>query len=409
MPTGAARWAGGTVLALGLLAGTWLLVRSAPVPVAPDATAAFLARHWQQPLPPQGPVPAGFSALEASLAPESCGQCHASQYRDWQQSLHSQTMTAGILWQMRLMPQAEANQCLNCHAPLAEQKALIAQEHGWSGAPATPPPAHVPASLGHQGLVCAACHVRQHERFGPPPREEAGVSTPASAHAIHGGFTMSKAFEDSRFCAGCHQFPADGPRTAGKLREDTWEQWRASPQAASGSTCQSCHMPDRQHKWQGVHSPEMIRRALSTTLEVKDGTARAQLTNTGAGHYFPTYMVPKIHVQLWWLQHGMESLLVESVIGWQVDVSLEKESFDTRLPPGKSLELTAPLPADRRQGRVELRVLVAPKEHYERTYEFMLAQADKLDAVTLGLVKTAHAEARASRFEALRLATPATP
>src|SRR5688572_24226170 len=31
----------------------------------------FVARHWRSPLAPQGPPPAAFSALEASLAPEA--------------------------------------------------------------------------------------------------------------------------------------------------------------------------------------------------------------------------------------------------------------------------------------------------------------------------------------------------
>ena len=72
----------------------------------------------------------------------------------------------------------------------------------------------------------------------------------------HGGFTVSKAFEDSRFCAHCHQFPDDGPRIAGKLQEDTYQQWLASDYArqdAGKQTCQSCHMPDRKHLWRGIH------------------------------------------------------------------------------------------------------------------------------------------------------------
>lgn len=399
-------WAAGAVaLAALLLTGYLWYARTPDVPAPPpEAVAAFLAQHWQKPLSPQGMPPAGFSALEASLAPEDCGQCHATQYRDWQRSLHSQTMTAGILWQMRLLPQAEANQCLDCHAPLAEQKALIAREQGWPGAPATPPPAHIPATLGTQGLVCAACHVRRHERFGPPPREESRAST--SVHTVHGGFTASAAFQDSRFCAGCHQFPENGPRTAGKLREDTWAQWQASAHAADGKTCQSCHMPDRQHHWQGIHSREMVQRALETSLTVQGRRVRATLTNAGAGHHFPTYMVPKVTAQLVLVQGARETPLAESVIGWQVDVSLEKENFDTRLPAGKSLVLDAGLPEKTRQGRVELRVLVAPREHYERTFAFMLQQAGKLDAATLALLQTAYDEARATRFEALRLSRP---
>jgi len=44
--------------------------------VGADAIQEFLRRHWRQPLAPQGPPPARFSPLEASLQPESCGTCH---------------------------------------------------------------------------------------------------------------------------------------------------------------------------------------------------------------------------------------------------------------------------------------------------------------------------------------------
>jgi len=394
------RW---LLAAAALLAAVAAVVALWPAPT-PDP-AQFLAQHWQRPLPPQGPPPAAFSALEASLDPAACGQCHASQYADWRGSLHSRSMTAGILWQLRLLPQAEANQCLDCHAPLAEQKALLAREHGWTGAPAQPPPAYVPTDLGHAGLTCAGCHVRRHQRFGPPPRP--GIDP---AGAPHGGFTVAAAFEDSRFCAGCHQFPADGPRTAGKLREDTYEQWRASEFAARGVSCQSCHMPERRHLWRGVHTPEMVGAALSPALEIRDGVARARLTNSGAGHYFPTYMVPKVYVRLVLVGADGERVLSERILGWQVDVSLQHEAFDTRLAPGASIALEAALPAEADpSARVELRVSVAPREHYERTFQSVLDQADKLDRNTLELLRQAYDEARASRFEALRLSVPLNP
>ncbi|WP_243393621.1 cytochrome c family protein [Solimonas fluminis] len=386
------------------LAAAWLLARPAP---AADPVAAFLDRHWQRPIAPQGRPPAGHSALEASLDPRACGQCHVRQYQDWQGSLHRQAMTAGVLWQLRLLPQDQANECLDCHAPLAEQKALVALAQGWSSAPKAPPPAHVPATLGHDGLVCAACHVRGHARFGPPPRSGA-----PDANGPHGGFEVSAAFEDSRFCAACHQFPEDGPRVAGKLHEDTLAQWRQSRHAAEGRQCQSCHMPDRQHRWPGIHSADMVRRALDVTLEATaDGRAVAHLGNVGAGHYFPTYMVPKVEVELWLATpDGQARRLAQETIGWEVNVELTGERFDTRIPPGGSRRLEAVLPPSWPAGsELELRIRVAPREHYERTYRSVLEQADKLDAGTLRLLRQAYDEAVATRFEALRLRRPLPP
>jgi hypothetical protein len=368
-----------------------------------DTIEQFLQQHWQHPLPPQGKPPAHFSHSEASLDPQQCGGCHVAQFNDWKKSLHSHTMGPGILWQLRLMDQEQANACLNCHAPLAEQKALLAMEHQWPNAPSAQPPAYVPPQLGHEGLTCAGCHVRQHQRFGPEPRTK--INTAALPH---NGFSISAAFEDSRFCASCHQFPEDGPRTAGKLREDTLQQWRASDYSQKNQQCQSCHMPDRKHQWQGIHSPAMVQTALGFSLARDGDKITAAITNSGAGHHFPTYMVPKVYIQLFLLSGDKKpQLLSEHIIGWQVDVSLAQEIADTRIPAGETHQFSATLPANAQtDDTIELRVLVQPREHYERTFLSVLEQADKLDAITLDLLQRAYDEAVATHFEWTPLRKP---
>jgi hypothetical protein len=370
-----------------------------------DPVAAFLASHWRDPLPPQGKPPAHFSHVEASLAPESCGQCHQEQFRDWSQSLHSHTMGAGILWQFQLMPQEDANKCMKCHAPLAEQKALIAQAQAWPNAPTQAPPAYVPPDLGHQGLVCAACHVRNHQRFGPEPRKEIAAVLP------HDGFTIAPAFSDGRFCATCHQFPEDGPRTNNKLREDTYAQWQASSYGKAGQQCQSCHMPDRKHQWRGIHDQQMVTKALSTVLTRDGNKIHVDIINTGAGHYFPTYMVPKVTVELRYHEKGAAkfTLLASDVIGWNVDIGLEQELFDTRIPAGEKRRISVDLPAGYSEtGIVDVYLLVKPREHYERTFMSVLDQRDQLDAKTLGLLETAYKEAVATQFQFTLASHPLT-
>lgn len=360
-----------------------------------DAVDAFLAQHWQDPIAPQGKPPAHFSAHEASLAPETCGQCHVQQYQDWQNSLHSKTMGPGILWQFRLMPQADANQCMKCHAPLAEQKALVAQAQGWPNAPQQKPPAYVPADLGHQGLVCASCHVRKHQRFGPEPLKEIAAQLP------HDGFTIAPAFEDSRFCATCHQFPQDGPRTNNKLREDTYAQWQQSTFAKNGQQCQSCHMPDRKHQWKGIHDQQMVTNALSTQLTRDGNRIYVDIINSGAGHYFPTYMVPKVIVELRY-RAGNEknfNVIATDIVGWNVDVSLAQELADTRIPAGEKRRISAALPPDvDSKGALDIHLTVKPREHYERTFLSVLEQRDKLDAETLNLLQAAYDEATRTHY-----------
>ena len=396
---------------LWLLVGCMLALLSGCGAKPEAAVEAFLERHWAEPLPPQGALPAAFSPLEASLSPEACGQCHADQYAAWQTSLHSKAMGPGLRWQLKLMNQEQGNRCLRCHAPLAEQKALLALEHGWPNAPTTTPPDYVTPDLGHQGLVCAACHVRGHQRFGPPPRDGLAKDGP------HGGFVVSEAFQDSRFCAHCHQFPDDGPRIAGKLMEDTYQQWLASPYAkgAGKQSCQSCHMPDRQHLWRGIHDPEMTRRAIEVTLKLHalgDGRyeARAKVHNSGAGHHFPTYMVPKVELVFYRRDAGGGRFeMGRHVIGWNVDTPITHELSDTRIAAGETRAFRQPFNATGRGWWVELVVRVLPAEHYERIYRDSLSRANQLPASAVPLLRRALEEAVATRYELLHLEARVEP
>ena len=87
-----------------------------------DAIREFLDRHWRRPLAPQGPPPARFSPLEASLQPEACGTCHPVQLADWKSSLHAASMAPGVAGQLVEMLESDppsALSCFTCHAPLA--------------------------------------------------------------------------------------------------------------------------------------------------------------------------------------------------------------------------------------------------------------------------------------------------
>ncbi|MBI3628436.1 MAG: cytochrome c554 and C-prime, partial [Candidatus Rokubacteria bacterium] len=82
----------------------------------------------------------------------------------------------------------------------------------------------------------------------------------------HNGVTRTPAFLRSEFCASCHQFGADGFALNGKLLENTYEEWRASPAARAGRQCQDCHMPDRRHLWRGIHDPDMVKSGVEISL-----------------------------------------------------------------------------------------------------------------------------------------------
>jgi hypothetical protein len=245
------------------------------------------ATYWPQSLPPQGSPPAHWSDVEKSLSPESCGQCHSSQLAEWQTSLHSRAMGPGLLGQLLRFEAKEAAECLQCHAPLAEQRTAFEAARARGVADRLDQ-----LGIAAAGNSCGGCHVRAHQRFGPPQRGTGAVG-PSADTAVHGGVVRSAFFESSQFCARCHQF-TDDPGVNGKPLENTFVEWQSSPQAKQGITCQKCHMPDRRHLWRGIHDPDMVRSGLSVRYSVDAEGGRFEITNTGVGPAFPTYVTPKV-------------------------------------------------------------------------------------------------------------------
>jgi thiol-disulfide isomerase/thioredoxin len=337
------------------------------------AEDAFLQRHWPPTIPPQGEAPATYSELEASLAPEDCGVCHRDQYRDWQTSRHSRAMGPGVLGQLVDMVKDDpetARLCWSCHTPLAEQQSVL--EDGRINP-------HFDARLQHQGLVCAACHVRHHQRFGPPRR--AGMDV--EGKAPHNGFSAQTAFTKSAFCKGCHQFDPHDFALNGKLIENTYEEWKASAYAAKGVQCQSCHMPERQHLWRGIHAPQMVRSGVDIEVTLAPGShgrgerldATVKITNSGAGHHFPTYVTPKVMVRAYLMdsagQADMETLQ-EAAIGREVSLDMSSELYDTRIPAGESLSVEYSQIIPDEGMRLKVEVIVYPDHFYTRFYESVL-------------------------------------
>lgn len=351
-----------------------------------SSESSFIARHWSgDTILPQGPPPQHYSLLEASLSASDCGVCHPRQYADWQTTRHRRAMGPGITGQtldMRESDPETARMCWRCHTPLAEQQPLLQQpaDGTWQENPL------FDADLQHQGLTCAACHVRQHQRFGPPSRR------PKKA-AAHGGFSEQTAYTRSAFCQHCHQFPADAYALNGKLMENTYNEWLASDYARDGVQCQDCHMPDRRHLWRGIHDPEMVKKAVTISvtrpqfspspaaapnepLHIGDTlTASIRIINSGAGHYFPTYVTPKVFVRAQLLDASGEVVVGsvrEAIIGRETSADLSREIYDSRIAPGDFVDIGYAYPVSRIGQRLQVQVRVEPDHFYERFYRGLL-------------------------------------
>src|SRR5713226_9097079 len=314
----------------------------------------FLAVYWQRSIPLQGVAPTSYTGKEASLKPEACGSCHTRQYADWKESLHSHAMGPGPWGQIIDLTQTspeEAIQCMSCHAPLSEQMPLIAKttdakEQTYAKNP------YFDVQLQLEGITCAACHVRQHHRFGPPKTEGVAATNYPAGMPNHGGVQRTPYFEKAEFCKACHQFDPDNTTLAnGKPIQDTYREWKNSIWGQGGVACQDCHMPGRRHLWKGIHDPEWVKGGVrvETHLKKPDSTAQnslelsVEVTNAAVGHRFPTYLTPKVFVRAA-LSDKQGKILPgttrERIIGW--DVRFEngewKEYFDTRIAPGETSE-----------------------------------------------------------------------
>ncbi len=347
-----------------------------------DPIQEFVRRHWRQPLAPQGPPPPRFTSIEASLQPEACGTCHPAQHADWTTSLHAASMGPGVAGQLVEMLESDpksALDCLTCHAPLAEQSPLVA-----TGDATTPNPVYDPG-LGAKGLACAGCHVRGHQRFGPPRRDGSLASTAPRETLPHNGVMRAPAFLRAEFCRGCHQFVADGFALNGKLLENTYNEWKASRFARQGVQCQDCHMPDRRHLWRGIHDADMVRSGL--TIKVTAGASRYRpgetasvtlsVTNTGVGHAFPTYVTPRVVLRAELLDAGGQVVAgsrEEKVIAREVALDLSRELRDTRLLPGRSAALHYRKRIPEVGVRVRVSVVVEPDAFYTRFFKTLLRE-----------------------------------
>ena len=367
--------------------------------------ADFVGGYWLRPIPPQGEAPDAWSSLEASLLPEDCGTCHPDQYADWQTTVHSGAYSPGLSGQLVNWEQnafATVQSCLVCHGPLSEQSARLSAGGEW-----VPNPSFDPALRDH-GIVCAACHVRGMRRHGPPRRDGSVDASPQGSP--HGGVVRTEFFEDSRFCAGCHQFGPGGAAPNGKPLENTFTEWENSRYAAEGIVCQTCHMPDRRHLWRGIHDPEMVRSGVTVEWTISDAVAGLRVTNTGTGHRFPTYATPEVLVSVQLLDADRQPIgdaSAEHAIARRIAYrgGAWVELSDTRLLPDSGVSVTVPVPPEARHMRASITVL--PDAFYREVFEILLTGI--LSDTSRALLSDAARQAEGSPFRIFEETVPLRP
>lgn len=252
------------------------------------------------------------------------------------------------------------------------------------------------------GVSCVVCHLRDGKIYGPTAKSPPPYPSPASGEGkreggqkAHNGFIEKDFFERAEFCAACHQLDK-GYELNGKLLVNTYKEWEESPYSKNNITCQNCHMPDRQHLWLGIHDKEMVMRGVRIGSVRHEKGVRLIITNSGVGHYFPTYATPLVIVKGFMLDENgkaIPSSVKKAFIGRKVSLDLSKEIFDTRIPPEKSFEFDYSPPITPLvkspsvppfakgdegglRGKLVFEVRVYPDEFYNRFYKGLLNNKD---------------------------------
>ena len=261
---------------------------------------------------------------------------------------------------------------MNCHSPNPETKNLLLSRLDWGEVSDS---TWKPGSENN-GVQCVSCHLRKGKVYGPFPKDGNKVRIFQNANIPHQGFIPQKEFEESEFCKTCHQSPETAKQVNGKFLMDIYGQWRRSEFARSNLQCQDCHMPERNHEWKGISDPEMVKLGVQTFLRVipKEEGAEiiSELKNSGVGHAFPSYSVPKVYLEVWTVSiTGDRKKISEKTLGWMLDLELQKEIFDTRLSPGESAHLKVRLAKEEfsKIRKVEFIIKVDPKEYYKRMFQ----------------------------------------
>ena len=334
--------------------------------------------YWSYPVPPQGGGDPALSLYEREIHPESCRICHREQYTDWQGTRHSRAMGPGIVGQIVDMDAAGYDACLKCHAVLSEQQHVRRVAGVWQDNP------DYREDLYLTGVSCASCHLRAHTRFSavkgfqqyPWSRDD------LRAHPLE----RTELLQSSDFCWNCHQFDesrsiADGhpPLQNTNVEHREWQQ-------ATGDTrtCQDCHLPQGRHTFEGIHSPDYVRKSLDISAQLLDKalpTARLTIYTRDLGHYFPTYVTPAVFAEAMLLDAEGRELagsLQQQVI--RRDARTRRaagggsewyDELDSRIPPGVSRDLDFPLEPARYPGAVSVRLVlrVEPDYFYHNAYE----------------------------------------
>ena len=204
----------------------------------------------------------------------TCGVCHPKQYTEWSVSQHAYAQLSPIYMSLnnkinQLTNGSNGDFCLRCHSPVG---ANLGESSFASNLDRHP--------TSREGITCVTCHRinKNYNKasgrlalveggltepvFGPEgnagveqvlskPEKYRVVTDPEEAgRKIHAEAKIFAAIKTPAFCGSCH----DVTLFNGFRLEEAYSEYRLSPAAQKGITCQDCHMGKIQGKPSGYET-----------------------------------------------------------------------------------------------------------------------------------------------------------
>jgi len=192
----------------------------------------------------------------------TCGECHTQIYKEWSNSSHAYASISPMFHKFEqiindLSSGTVRAFCVRCHQEVGTQRGEPRAAALWER-----------SEVAREGVTCITCHriteeyakVNGQRTVQPGTisrpvtssgngskfyeilkhREDYHITTSEKEHGsqIHVGVVKFPQISQPQFCVSCHQVAVQ----PGIKLEVVWDQYRASPAAAQGVTCQDCHM-----------------------------------------------------------------------------------------------------------------------------------------------------------------------
>lgn len=192
----------------------------------------------------------------------ACGQCHTQIYKEWAISSHAYASISPMFHKFEqtivdLSSGTVRDFCVRCHQEVGTQRGEPRAEALWER-----------SEVAREGVTCITCH-RITDEFAKTNgartiqpgdisravtttgkgskfyeimknKDQYHITTSEKEHGtqIHASIFKLDQLDKPQFCVSCHQVAVQ----PGIKLEVVWDQYRGSPAAAQGVTCQDCHM-----------------------------------------------------------------------------------------------------------------------------------------------------------------------